>query len=453
MRRIVIVGGVAAGPAAAVRAKKIDPNAVVMLLEQGEHIAYGVCELPYLVSGEISDTAVLRPYDATRFARNYGVEVRVFNRVEEVVPARRELAVRDLFRGPVEVIPYDRLILATGSYSTPLGLAGERAPNVFRMKSLDDAQSLCRWIDGRRPATAVIVGGGYIGMETAEALRLRGCGVTVVESAVGVLHDMDESLSKHGLDILRRHGINVQTETRVVELAADAKGNVGKVVTNNGSLPSDIVVITAGVTPETSLAEQAGARVGELGGVRCDARQETTVSGIFAAGDCCEVRDAATSRWSYMPLATIAARQGRVAGENVAGGSAECKDAVRAVGIRLFETDLVQVGATVQQAKEAGIAALEQTIESTDRVPFLKHARPTSIRLVTEAQTGRMLGGSVVGGPGSAQTGTMISLAVHERLTSDAFMRLDHVYAPPMSPFKDPVAIAARRLHAERTDR
>ncbi|MCK5573067.1 MAG: FAD-dependent oxidoreductase, partial [Bacteroidetes bacterium] len=318
-RRILVIGGVAAGPSAASKAARVDPRAEVMLFEQGNSVSYGICELPYYVSGEVEEQSLV-VHTPESLYREKRVQVRVGHRVEQIIPHRRIIRVRDLATDSVTEERYDKLILATGARPVRLGVDGEDAENVFYLRSLEDGHAVRRFVDEAGPQNAVIVGGGYIGMEMADALRSRGLAVTLVHRHALPLPGFEKRAREKALDVLEARGVRFVPGAEAEQLEARSGGVVTHVRTTQESCGADLVLLSLGVRPNVRLARECGIRLGPHGGIITDHRQETSRDNIYAAGDCCQVKNLVTNKWMYAPLATIASRAGWTAGENAAGG-------------------------------------------------------------------------------------------------------------------------------------
>jgi NADPH-dependent 2,4-dienoyl-CoA reductase/sulfur reductase-like enzyme len=449
-RRILIIGGVAAGPSAASKAARTNPDARVVLFEQSDAISYGVCEIPYFLAGEVrKDDLMIQT--AETMAREKGVEVRLLQRVESILPTRRAIKVRDLSGGRVYEEQYDRLVIATGARPRRLGLAGEDARNVFTIRSFDAALALRSYIDGERPQKAVIIGGGYIGLEIAEALQIRGADVTILEQRESILHDLDEPARNYAQDLLRTHGVKTVSQAVVVALPVDATNRVTHVLTSHGTYPADLVIVAAGIIPETTLASAARIRLGRTGGILTDHRQQTSIEGVFAAGDCCEYRDLITKRPVFAPLATNANRSGWVAGQNAAGGRATFPGVLRSLAVRLFEGQIARIGLTEREAREAGFHCVTETIVSSSRVPFMPGSAPLSVTLTAEQETGRLLGAAFWGTEGAVLRSHAFAVALQHSLTLEQLQKIDFAYAPSFSPLWDPLLIAANALEKKRS--
>lgn len=445
-QKILVVGGLAAGPGAASKAKRVNPDAEVTLFEQGEHISYGICEIPYFIGGAVKDPGKLVSYSPEKLEKEKGVKVRTFHAVEKIQPVKKMITVRDLQKGKLVEYEYDRLVLATGSKVRGLGLSGEHGRNVFHVKSLDDGYGIKKMIESEHPRKAVILGGGYVGMEMAEALV--SCGIETT-----VLHRWELPMSRLELETrtvilkeLDSHGVQFVPKVRVKEFKTDSTGKVTDVVTSEGTYSTDMVVLSIGVEPNVELAEQAGIRMGKSRGILTDQRQSTGNDGIYAAGDCCEVKNIVNNRWMYIPLATIAARQARVAGENAAGGSAEFKGAIRALALKIFDIHVAQVGLSSVEAKESGFQTAVEHIESNSRISYYPGNSRLHITAIADRTSGRLLGANVVGGDGVALRANTLGVALQHRLTIDDIARLDLIYAPPFAPLWDPILVMANQV-------
>lgn len=447
-RTIVVVGGLAAGPSAASKAARTDPHARVILLEQSDAISYGICELPYYVGGSV------RPEDlvihtAESLKREKGVDVLLHHRVEEIRTGNRRLLVRDFNAGKVVEIGYDRLILTTGAAPRRLGLEGEDSANVFHIRSLDSAHQLRHFIDGARPRSAVIIGAGFVGVEMAEALRERQVAVTLLEREALPLPGMAPGARAAIRDVLTKSDVRFCGNESPVALTSQDGKKVTHVLTPRGTYPADVVVVAAGVVPNVALARQAGISIGRHGGILADQWQKTSVQNIFAAGDCCEVRNVVTNAWCYVPLATIASRAGWVAGTNAAGGRAKFPGALRATAVKVFDHEAVRIGLTEEEAKGAGFMPVTQTVTTPSRVGMMPGASKLTVTLTADRATGRLLGGTLYGKEGAVHRSHALAVALHQKLTVDAFRESDFAYAPTFSPLWDPLLVAANALSRE----
>jgi CoA-dependent NAD(P)H sulfur oxidoreductase len=447
-RTIVVVGGLAAGPSAASKAARTDPNARIILLEQSDAISYGICELPYYIGGIVREEDLV-VHTAESLSREKGVDVRLHHRVEQIHTGNRRLSVRDIGSGKVSDIPYDRLILTTGASAGRLGIQGEDARNVFHVRTLDSAHYLRRYIDGQHPRHAVVIGAGYLGVEMAEAFRMRGIEVTLLDREDLPLAGMADPARTAMRDALQRNGVVFKGGETPVSIASQGGKAATHVLTPHATYPADVIVVAVGVVPNTALAQQAGIRIGRHGGILTDHWQKTSAPNIFAAGDCCEVRSIVTNASIYVPLATVASRAGWVAGTNAAGGRARFPGALRATAVKVFEHEAVRLGATEAEAKHAGLVPVTKTVSTSSRAGMMPGATNLTVTLIADRTSGRLLGGTLFGQEGAVHRSQALAVALHQRLTVDAFRETDFAYAPAFSPLWDPLLVAANALARE----
>lgn len=441
-KRILVIGGLAAGPSAASKAVRTSPDVEVVMFEQGEHISYGICEIPYYIGGEVKEEGLVS-YTPVKLKEKKGVDTRILQRVEEIQPTKRKIVVRDLKSGTTVEEKYDRLIIATGSRPRTLGIAGEDARNVFHVKSLDQGIQIKRFIDEEKPKRAVIIGGGYIGMEMADVLRLRNLEATLLHR---------HSLPMVGLERETREVVRQQLEKHEVAFVAhattegfvlDKQRRVTHVVTTNGSFETDLVILSLGVVPNSELAKAAGVRVGTLNGILTDQRQQTNLDNVYAAGDCCEVKNLVNNKSMLIPLATIASKAGWVAGENAAGGNAVFRGAIRAIGVKVFDLEVVQVGISSEEATASGFDVTTETITAWNKVAIMPGSKRITVTMIADRKSKRLLGANVYGESGVVLRANTLAVAIQHRITIDEMQQWDLVYTPPYSPLWDPILVAA----------
>jgi NADPH-dependent 2,4-dienoyl-CoA reductase/sulfur reductase-like enzyme len=451
-RRILVVGGTAAGPSAAAKAARTNPRAEIVLFEAGETVSYGLCEVPYAISGLIEREERLVSYTPERLRQDKGVEVRTLHRVEAIIPSKHAIVVRDFTRGAIVEERYDKLIMATGSIPRRLNVECDNARNVFRIQSRADTLSILNYVKNESPKRAVIIGGGYIGMEMAEALSTLKMEVSIVHRYRLPMAGLEQETRESVLDELTRNGVQFVTNAKVEALPQSKDGRVTHVVTNRGSFEADIVILSLGVEPNVALAKTANIRIGPTGAIRTDERQQTSVDSIYAAGDCCEVRNLVTGKPMYLPLATTASRGGWVAGENAAGGRAVFKGAIRAVAVKVFGLEVAQVGISSEEARDAGFSVAVQSVNAYDRAGIMPGSGKLTIKLILDQRSGRLLGANVFGGAGAVLRANTLGVAIQHHLTVDGISRFDLIYSPPFAPLWDPILVAANQAK-KRTER
>jgi NADPH-dependent 2,4-dienoyl-CoA reductase/sulfur reductase-like enzyme len=427
---LVVIGGVAAGLSAAARARRIDPRLEIVVLEKGPDISYGACGLPYLVEGRVRDAAQLTVYTPEYFRKERNIEVRTGARVVDISHPRREVALESGAR-----VRYERLVIATGARCDTSGLAGAEQPHVFTLHTPDDATRLRAFLREKQPRNGVVVGGGYIGLEAADALRRNGLRVTVLERSASLLLRDDAWWTAQVGKQLAANGVEVH---RGVEVRAIEPDRVG-------DCPAGVVVIAAGFKPNVELAAQAGVETGRTGAMRTDDRMETNLRGVYAAGDCAEVNHLVTGRPTWIPLGTTANKTGRTAGANAAGGRERFAGIVGTSIVAVFGMGFATTGLSAAQARAEGFSPLAVQIEGLSRPRYFQGVK-TAVELVADRATRRLLGGSVVGEEGAAGRIDVIATALHSRLRVDEFEQLDLAYSPPFSTVWDPLLIAAQQL-------
>ena len=444
-RRILVVGGTAAGPSAAVKAARTNPAASVTLFEASETVSYGICESPYAVSGTIAEEARLVTYTPERLSAEKGIDVRSLHLVEEIAPAKHRITVRDLSRHSVTTFEYDSLILAMGSVPRRLGLKGEDARNVFRLRSREDAVGIMSFLRKEAPAKAVIIGAGYVGMEMAEALKARNIDTTVIHRHRLPLGGLEEGTRERVLAELESNGVQFVASAKAEALAPGSDSRIRHIVTDKGSFECGIVIVAVGVDPNVELSKAAKIRHGPTGAIAADERRETSADGIFAAGDCSEVKNLVTGKPMYMPLATYASRAGWVAGENAAGGRAVFRGAIRAIALKVFSLEIAHVGLNSAEAAQSGFQVRATSVTTDSRIALMPGNSKITIHMISDRATGRILGADVFGGEGAVHRANILSVAIQHRFTADDLSRLDLIYAPPFAPLWDPVLVAANR--------
>lgn len=442
-RRLVIIGGDAAGMSAASQARRMTPADVleIVAFERSSRTSYAACGLPYLVGGLVKtpDRLVVRTPEQHR-AR--GVDVRIRHEAVAIDCAARTVTVRNLDTGHEAVELYDELLVSTGASGITPPLPGIDAEGVLQLRTLDDAAEVERRLDaGAR--RAVVVGAGYIGLEVAEGLLARGLDVTVVElldAPMGAVLDAD--MAGGVADAMRAAGIDLRLGTAVTGFATVA-GRVTAVATAAGQLATDLVVIGLGVRPNADLARAAGIGVGEAGGIIVDDRMRTDTPHVWAAGDCVESRQRVTGRSVVVALGTHANKQGRVAGINIAGGQAAFGGVLGTAITRFQGVEIARTGLTEREAAAAGFDAIGVITEASSRALYYPGAQPMKVKIVAERGTGRLLGAQIVGGEGAGKRIDVLATALWNDMTVAEVGGMDLSYAPPFSPVWDPVLLAA----------
>lgn len=434
-----MVGGVAAGLSAAARAKRIDPGLDVTVFERTHHCAYTSCGLPYYVGGVITDADRLVMRTPAAMAQA-GVRVHTRHEVRDIDLRAGQLTVDDLDSGRERAEPFDRLVVATGARPI-VPFAGADAEGVFVLRTVEDAEAIAAWLPVHRPNHGVIIGGGYIALEMAEALISRGVHTTVIEREAQLLSVVDADMAGAIERELAAHGATVLTNTTV--LALTGVDPVRGVETDHGTIAGDLVIVAAGVRPETGLADSIGVKLGPHHGAAVDEQMATNLANVWAAGDCCETRHLMLES-AYVPLGTTANKQGRIAGANVAGGAERFRGVLGTSALKVCDLEVARTGLSARQATEAGLDAVAETITHVSRAAYYPGGSPMSVRVVAERRSGRLLGAQLVGREGVAKRVDVVAAALHANMDVETFSTLDLSYAPPYAPVWDPLLIAAR---------
>ena len=445
--RIVVIGGVAAGMSAASKAKRVDPEAEVIVYTQESFISYSACSLPYLAKNLISDVNELVARTPEQMMAQ-GVMVYTRHEVTAIHPEKKTIEVTDE-NGKKLSVSYDKLVIATGSKNIVPALENIDASGVFTVKNIPDIQRLQGYIGEHDCKTAVIIGGGFIGIEMADALNNIGLSITLVEKEAQLLSILDKHMAEYIRAYMEKQGIRICCETAAKGLCTDAAGYVRAVRTNNGELPADIVIMAIGLVPNTALAEKAGLKLGPRRAILVDEQMRTSVQDIYAAGDCASTKLLVTGEDVSICLGTIANRNGKVAGENVAGGRAVYTGELGTCVFKIFDMEAGKTGLSLREAQIRGIDAFENTIQSNTRASGYPGRGPIYVELVVEKGTNRLLGGQIFGAEGSAKRIDVIAAYVQLRQSVESLAILDMAYAPPFSPVWDPILVAAGQAAAK----
>lgn len=394
----------------------------------------------------VDDEKALIVRTPLEFREKQNIDVRVLHEVTAIDSKARRVEVHrlDADNAPWWE-PFDQLLIATGAVPICPNVPGAGAEGIFGVHTLQSGIRVRRFIDERRPKRAVIVGGGYIGLEMAEALLLRGIETAVVERAEQVMGTLDPDMGSLVSQALRNQGAALYLEESL-EAFETAGGSVAAVVTDKRRLGTDLVILGMGVRPNTGLASDAGIPLGERGAVRVDRRMETAVSGIWAAGDCAESFHVVTQKPFYVALGTVANRHGRVAGANMAGGNETFNGVVGTAVTKICAVEVARTGLMEKEIQAVGWDYVTERIESRTRAGYYPGAGTIFVKLIGEKGSRRLLGGQIVGCEGAAKRIDVVATALHAGLTVDQVEDLDLSYAPPFSPLWDPVIIAARQL-------
>ena len=447
--KVVVIGGVAAGPKAASRIRRLCDSAEVTVIEKGEFLSYAGCGLPYYISGMVKDQSELMatPVGTVRdsvFFRNVK-DVHVRNRTEATAIDRENRTVTiKTAEGAVETLDYDKLVLATGAESFIPPIPGVELKNIFNLKDIHDADAIKETLEPHKALNAVIVGGGLIGVEVAEAFQEMGCRITVVEFLPHILPMMDPEMAALVEKHFESKGVKIQTGTKVTEFVGTDK--VEKVITDQGELAADIVIMAVGVRPATKLAVESGLNIGPTRAIAVDELMQTSDPDIYAVGDCAEKKNLITGKPCYVPLGSTANKEGRVAANAICGKPDRFPGVLGSAICKIFEFSVARTGLGEKEAREAGYDVVTALAPAPDKPHFIPSAKPLFLKLIADRKTRKLLGAQATG-PGVADRRIdIVVTALSAEMTVDQLANLDLSYAPPFSPAMDNLLAAANIL-------
>lgn len=444
--RLVVIGGDAAGMSAASQARKRrgPDDLEIVAFERGHFTSYSACGIPYWIGGEVDDRDDLIARAPETFRDEYDIQVHTRHEVVDIDPEARTVRVRDLDAGEERTEPYDQLLIATGANPIRPTLPGIEGAGIHGVQTLDDGQRILDDL-GDGCQNAVVVGGGYIGLEMAEAMVQRGITVRVVDRGEQPMSTLDPDMGAMVADAMEALGVELHRETSADAFELDDDGHVRAVETSDGRFAADIVILGLGAAPNALLAKKAGIECGPSGGIRTDLTQRTSTDGVWAAGDCTESFHRVARKPVHIALGTIANKQGRTAGINLGGGYATFPGVVGTAVTKICGVEIARTGLGEAEATEAGFAYVTETVESTTRAGYYPGAKQLTMKVIAEKRTGRLLGAQIVGEEGAAKRIDVFATALWNEMTVAELLNVDLSYAPPFSPVWDPVLIAARK--------
>lgn len=457
-RRMVVVGGDAAGMSAASQARRhLGPDELeIIAFERGHFTSYSACGIPYWIGGSVPERDDLIARTPQKH-RERGIDLRMRTEVTEIDLDGRRVRTRELTPEPghEEWTGFDELVIATGARPVRPPLPGIDADGVYGVQSLEDGQALLNALkateteSGSREQQAVVVGAGYIGVEMAEALTMRGYEVTVLDQAEQPMTTLDPDMGELVHDAMCGMGMEVVTGAAVTAVETGEGGRACAVTTEDTTYPADVVVLGLGVAPETSLARAAGLPVGESGGLLTDlAMRVRGRENIWAGGDCVEVLDLVSGRTRHIALGTHANKHGQVIGANIGGGYATFPGVVGTAVSKVCDLEIARTGLLEAQARKVGLQFVTVTTNATSRAGYFPGAETMRVKMLAERGTGRLLGTQIVGRTGAGKRVDIAAVALTTGLTVEQMTYLDLGYAPPFSPVWDPVLVAARKATA-----
>ena len=439
--KVVIVGGVAGGATAAARIRRLDEQAEIVVFERSGYISYANCGLPYYIGGVIEDPEELTLQTPESFFSRFRIRMKVRHEVTAIHPDRKTVTVRNLETGESFEESYDKLLLSPGAKPVRPNLPGINSGKVFTLRTVEDTLRIRSHVDQYHPRSAVLVGGGFIGVEVAENLRHAGIDVTLVELGRQLLSPFDADMAAFIHAEMRKHGVKLALG-RMVKGFEEKDGGVQVLLENAAPLHADLVVLAIGVSPESSLAKEAGLALGLKGSILVNDRMETSVPDIYAVGDAVQVKHYVTGEDSLIALAGPANKQGRIAADNICGGDSRYPGSQGSSVLKVFDLTAASTGINETNARKSGLDAEAVILSPMSHAGYYPGGKVMTMKVVFEKGTYRLLGAQIVGYEGVDKRIDVLATAIHAGMKATRLKDLDLAYAPPYSSAKDPVNMA-----------
>ena len=439
--KVVIVGGVASGATAAARIRRLDEQAEIVVFERSAYISYANCGLPYYIGGVIEDAGELTLQTPESFFTRFRVQIKVLHEVTAIHPDRKTVSVTNLQTGERFEESYDKLLLSPGAKPTQPRFPGADSDRLFTLRTVEDTLRIRAYIDEHHPRSAVLAGGGFIGLELAENLRELGMDVTIVQKPMHLMTPFDADMAALIHGEMRRHGVKLALG-HTVEGFTQRDGGMDVLLQDAAPLHADMVILAIGVTPDTALAKEAGLELGVRGSIVVNDRMETSVPDIYAVGDAVQVRHFVTGQDALIALAGPANKQGRIAADNICGGDSRYTGSQGSSVLKVFDMTAALTGLNETQAAAAGFDADSVILSPMSHAGYYPGGRVMTMKVVFEKATYRLLGAQIVGYEGVDKRIDVLATAIRAGMKATELKDLELAYAPPYSSAKDPVNMA-----------
>jgi NADPH-dependent 2,4-dienoyl-CoA reductase/sulfur reductase-like enzyme len=444
--RLIVIGGDAAGMSAASQARRQrgPDDLEILAFEKGSYTSYSACGIPYYIGGMVDEFEKLIARSPERFREKQQINVRTRHEVLSIDVDARKVRVRDLDNDREFDEGFDQLLIATGARPVRPPLENSDAEGIFGVQTLGDGEAIKSLIEREKPRRAVVVGGGYIGIEMAEAFILQNMAVSLIEKAPTPMSTLDPDMGELVAAAMQGEGIVVHCDEAVKGFETK-DGRVSAVVTDKRTIETDLVVLGLGARPNSELAKDAGIAIGPSGAIAVDRRMRTDAEGVWAAGDCAEKFHRISHRRVAIALGTHANKEGRTAGINIAGGYETFPGVIGTAVTKVCSLEVARTGLKEQEARDAGFEYVTATVDSSTRAGYFPGSAPIKTKMIAEKRSGRLLGGQIIGQEGAAKRVDVIATALWNEMTVDDMLQMDLSYAPPFAPVWDPVLITARK--------
>ncbi len=450
--KVIIIGGVAGGASAAARIRRLDETAQIIVLERSNYVSYANCGLPYFIGGVIREQAELTLQTPQSFWERFHIDVRVRNEAVDIDVKSKTVAIRRLDTGEIYHEQYDKLLLSPGAKPVVPHLPGVTSDRIFSLRTVEDTLRIRKFIEEYKPATAVLVGGGFIGLEMAENLTAMGISVTVIQRSNQLFAPMDADMASFIHAQMRSHGVKLELEKTVTGFSSKG-GKPVTMIKDSEPISSDMVLLGVGVEPDTVLAEKAGLALGIRGAVAVNEYMETSVPDIYAVGDAVEVSHFVTGKKSLISLAGPANKQGRIAADNICGGNSMFKGTQGSSVIKIFEMTGAVTGINEKTSEAAGIVYDKVVLSPVSHAAYYPGGQTMYMKVLYEKETLRLLGAQIAGYEGVDKRIDVIAAAIRMGMTADKLAELELAYAPPYSSAKDPVNMAGFMIENLETEK
>ena len=439
--KVVIVGGVAGGASAAARIRRLDESAEIIVFEKTGYISYANCGLPYYIGDVITDSSDLTLQTPESFWTRFRILVKVNHEVTNIDVTQKTVTVKNLLTGTEWEEPYDKLLLSPGAKPVRPNLPGIDSEKIFSLRTVEDTFRIHDYLEKTKAQSAVIVGGGYIGIEVAENLKEKGLNVTIVQRPNQLMNTLDYDMASFVHSKLRAKGISLRLNSNVTSFRQDGECIV-TLLEDNSEIAADMVLLAIGVAPENSLAKQAGLKLGVKGSIVVNDRMETSVQDIYAVGDAIQVKHFVTEEDTVIALAGPANKQGRIAADNICGGDSHYQGSMGSSIIKIFDMTVAGTGLTEKVAKSMGIDCESVVLSPASHAGYYPDAKVMTMKVVFEKDTWKLLGAQIVGTEGVDKRLDVLATAMHAGMKANMLKDLELAYAPPFSSAKDPVNMA-----------
>ena len=439
--RVIIIGGVAGGATAAARIRRLDEKAEIIIFEKSGYISYANCGLPYYIGGVIEDKEELTLQTPESFWERFNIDVRVQNEALEINPENKTVTVKNIKTGEVYTESYDKLLISTGAKPTRPQMQGIDLDNVFTLRTVEDTYNIKNFVDECKPKSAVVVGGGFIGLEVAENLNEMGVDVTILQRPDHLLNTLDYDMATLVHSRFRKNGVKLKFGVSVQGFEKAEKG-VDVLIKGEEPINADMVLLAIGVTPDSTLAKNAGLDLGIKDSIVVNDRMETSARNIYAVGDAVQVKHSITGDNAVISLAGPANKQGRIAADNICGGDSRYKGSMGSSVIKIFDMTVASTGLTEKLAKASEIDYDKIVLSPMSHAGYYPGGKVMTMKVVFEKSTQRIIGAQIVGFDGVDKRIDVLATAMNFGATASDLKDLDLAYAPPYSSAKDPVNMA-----------